>query len=183
MESCEKDDVSEILSIEETNDLLRLREEEKLARDVYLYAYDKYELKIFKNISNSEQRHMDDVLEILSVYNISDPASSERGVFDNEILQGLYNNLTAKSDISLTEALIVGATIEDIDIYDINEFILRTEKHDILDMYNKLNCGSRNHLRAYYSQILLADSYYSAQYISTYEFDNIISGEHESCAN
>ena len=44
--------------LEKTN-LRLMREEEKLARDVYLYAHDLYGTQIFSNISNSEQIHMD----------------------------------------------------------------------------------------------------------------------------
>ncbi len=59
--------VKKSLTVQEKIDLLHLREEEKLARDVYLYAFDKYGLKIFQNISSSEQRHADKILEILEV--------------------------------------------------------------------------------------------------------------------
>jgi len=52
--SDEIDTVDDSLSIQEKEDLQFLKEEEKLARDVYLYSYDLYGQKIFKNISNSE---------------------------------------------------------------------------------------------------------------------------------
>ncbi len=181
--SCKDDDLTKTLSAEEKNDLLRLREEEKLARDVYLFAYDKYQEQTFKNISNSEQKHMDKVLDILTEYGVADPASSEKGVFKNSILQELYNSLTAKADSSLIDALIVGATVEDVDIYDINDFIANTQQAKILDMYEQLNCGSRNHLRAYYSKITENDSTYIPQYISITEFNSIINADHESCGN
>jgi len=160
-----------------------LREEEKLARDVYLYAYDKYGLNIFTNIAQSEQRHMDRVLTILTTYNIDDPASTERGVFNNSTLQNLYNILTAKVDSSMLDALIVGATIEDLDIKDIEEFKTRTTKNDILDMYDNLTCGSRNHLRSYYSQILANGGTYTPQYISQDEFEAIINSSKEQCGS
>ena len=170
------------LTEEETNDLLQLREEEKLARDVYLYTYEKYGLAIFINISNSEQTHMDQVLELLSSYDLEDPAKKDTGAFNSEELQNLYAQLVAKVDISAIEALIVGATIEDLDIKDIKDFIERTEKEDISDVYENLMCGSRNHLRAYYAQIIENDSLYSPAYISQSEFDSIISSDNEQCA-
>ena len=43
-----------VLTENERNDLLYLREEEKLARDVYLNSFNKYGLKIFSNIASSE---------------------------------------------------------------------------------------------------------------------------------
>ena len=100
----------------EIDDLKFLREEEKLARDVYLFSYDKYEAAIFNNISQSEQKHMNSVLSLMNKYGIPDSASTEIGVFNNSDLQSLYWSLTAQSDISLIEALKVGATIEDLDI-------------------------------------------------------------------
>ncbi len=95
----------DILSQNEADDLLVLREEEKLARDVYLYSYEKYKTQNFYNISLSEQQHMDKVLFLLLKYGMKDPASMEHGKFNNPKLQNLYNKLTAQSDISLIEAL------------------------------------------------------------------------------
>jgi len=130
--------IESILSQQEIDDLKFLREEEKLARDVYLYSYDKYGNTIFNNISNSEQQHMDSVLTLLNKYGIDDPALSERGKFSNQILQGLYNDLTALSDKSLIDALTVGAIIEDLDIKDIEVNESRTSRDDILIIYNPL---------------------------------------------
>ena len=175
------DEESALLTEEEKADLLQLREEEKLARDVYLYAYEKYGLIISKNISNSEQTHMDQVLQILSAYNLEDPASGDTGVFNSEDLQTLYNQLIDRVDISELEALIVGAVIEDLDIKDIEEFLQRTSKADIISMYESLMCGSRNHLRSYYSQIVSKGGSYSPSYISQEEYDSIINRDKENC--
>lgn len=174
-------DTNTSLSDEEKEDLLQLREEEKLARDVYLYSYEKYGLSIFNNISDSEQTHMNRVLQILENYNLSDPAGSDTGVFNNQELQNLYNSLTARVDTSELEALLVGAEIEDLDIKDIQDFLQRTTKTDISNMYENLMCGSRNHLRSYYSQITTNGGSYSPKYISQSEFDSIITSDNENC--
>ena len=89
--SCDK---SKKLNSSEIEDLTYLREEEKVARDVYLYAFDKYGETTFQNISNSEQKHMDKVLELLNEYDLPDPALAERGMFKNNELQMLYDDLT-----------------------------------------------------------------------------------------
>ena len=52
---------SENLTQSEIDDLLYMHEEEKLARDVYLTLYEKWDLALFNNIATSEQRHMDAV--------------------------------------------------------------------------------------------------------------------------
>lgn len=178
------DDIQQItLSQSEINDLKFLREEEKLARDVYIYAYTIYGNNIFTNISQSEQQHMDKLLVLFNNYNIEDPALTNNGEFTNQVLQGLYYDLVAQIDISLVEALKVGATIEDLDISDIEDFESRTDKTDILNTYDKLKCGSRNHMRSYYSQLLNNDVTYIAQFISTSELMAIINNSSEQCGN
>lgn len=165
----------------EINDLKFLREEEKLARDVYLYSYEKYQSIIFNNISQSEQKHMDSVLNLLNKYGIPDPASTQRGVFVNQDLQSLYNSLTTQSDISLIEALKVGATIEDLDINDIDQFTENTTKSDLLNVYGKLGCGSKNHIRAFTNQLEINEVTYVPQYLSIDEYNEILNTPSGGC--
>jgi hypothetical protein len=167
----------------EVRDLQYLKEEEKLARDVYLYSYDLYGLNIFKNISNSEQMHMNSVTEILIKYQIEDLSFEERGKFSNVFLQQLYDDLTNLADKSLTDALVAGATIEDLDINDLDEFIFNNTYEDIEDMYELLSCGSRNHLRAYIGSLNNFNFTYKPQFISVEEFESIIYNSNEICNN
>lgn len=169
------------LTQHEKDDLLFLREEEKLARDVYLYAYDLYGVQIFKNIANSEQKHMNSVLDLLKKYNLNDSASEIIGTFNNPDLQAIYNSLIEKTNISLLEALLVGNTIEDLDINDISINEQRTEKDDLLTMYNALKCGSRNHLRNFNKQVEQNEGSYTPSYISIDEFEAIVSTTNEQC--
>ena len=169
------------LSDTEKQDLLFLREEEKLARDVYLYAYEKYEQQIFYNISQSEQTHMDRVKYLLDTYGLEDPATEEQGIFSNQALQQLYNELTSQVDISLVEALKVGATIEDLDINDIDTFIANTQRSDILLVYNNLTCGSRNHIRSFTMQLERNGEDYTPQYLSQDDYNAIIESSKERC--
>lgn len=171
------------LTSQEEEDLLFLREEEKLARDVYLYAFEKYGLMVFCNISQSEQRHMDSVLALLNKYGLEDPALPDRGSFRNADLQRLYDDLTALVDISELEALKAGATIEDLDISDLLNMKDRTDNADLLNLYDNLNCGSRNHMRAFYSELLNRGFIYQAQYITQDELISIINGDREQCGN
>ena len=172
---------STTLSDVELDDLLHLAEEEKLARDVYLYAYEIHGLSVSKNISKSEQTHMDKVIETLASNGIDDPTHPDQGLFYNETLQELYDQLTAQVDSSLLDALLVGATIEDLDIFDIDEFLAHTTNEELIAMYENLTCGSRNHMRAYYRQIKAQNSDYTPQYISQTELDAIIAANHEKC--
>jgi hypothetical protein len=176
--SCDK---SKKLNASEIEDLTYLREEEKLARDVYLYAYDKYGESTFLNISSSEQKHMDKVLKLLNKYDLPDPSQAERGKFNNQELQTLYNNLEIKVDSSVIEAFKVGATIEDLDISDIDDFIARAERKDILDMYDNLTCGSRNHMRAFTKELNNLNITYYVQFITQTEYDVILNNANEKC--
>ncbi len=175
------EDVLVALDQVEIDDLKFLREEEKLARDVYLYSYDKYNLNVFSNISNSEQTHMDKVLSLLTKYGIADPASTERGMFNNAVLQDLYNQLTKKADSSLVDALTVGAVIEDLDISDIDDFVVNTQKNDLLEVYSNLLCGSRNHMRSYSSQLTANGATYQVQFITVEEYITILNQANEKC--
>jgi hypothetical protein len=167
----------------EIDDLKFLREEEKLARDVYLFSFNKYQVSIFDNISQSEQKHMNSVLNLMNKYGIQDSASSEIGVFNNPDLQSLYTSLTTQSTISLVEALKVGATIEDLDINDIDVFIGNTTKSDLLNVYDNLTCGSKNHIRSYTSQLTSNNVTYEPQFISIQYYTTILNESNGGCGN
>jgi hypothetical protein len=171
----------EPLSLQEEESLLFMREEEKLARDVYLYLYDIWADHIFLNISDSEQQHTDAVLGLIEKYNLPDPAAGKaEGEFDNLNLQGLYDLLTAQGTASLIDALIVGATIEDLDISDLNSQLLFIDNADITLVYESLLKGSRNHLRAFTGRLTDLGFDYVPVYISQEDYDAIVSTPVES---
>jgi hypothetical protein len=167
---------------EETSMLVFIREEEKLARDVYKVLYDLYHIPIFKNINKSEQHHMDMVLLLLQYYNIPDPASPDSGVFNNPELQQLYNDLTAQGNISLTEALKVGATIEDKDIFDLETDMTNTANPAILCTFDKLACASGHHIRAFSAHLTARGVTYVPEYISQEEYNSIMTLPAQNCA-
>lgn len=177
----EVESVESLLTDQETQDLLFLREEEKLARDVYLIAFKRHGLKVFQNIANSEQQHMDRVLAILQTYDIEDPALSEAGNYANDDLQALYEQLTAKAELSLIDALEVGATIEDLDIKDLNLMAENSDKEDIALLYSNLACGSANHMRSFYSQLMANGATYEAQFITQEQLEEILATNQGGC--
>lgn len=166
---------TEPLNSAELTSLSFMREEEKLARDVYITLYNKWGVNIFTNISNSEQTHMDAILMLLSKYSLTDPVSNNAvGVFNNVTLQNLYNQLVAQGNISVLDAYKVGATIEDLDIFDLKNALLNNDNQDIKLVYDMLTKRSRNHIRSFYKNILSVGGSYSPQYITQAEFDAII---------
>jgi len=165
----------------ELGSLSFMREEEKLARDVYIILYNKWGVNIFNNISASEQTHMDAVLLLLQKYSLADPVGTNAvGVFQNETLQILYNQLVAKGNTKLAEAYQVGATIEDLDIFDLKRLLVDIDNQDIRLVYDMLTRGSRNHLRSFYKNILNTGGTYIPQYITQSEFDAIINSSMET---
>lgn len=174
-------DISESqLSEEEIAGLILMREEEKLARDVYNTLGEKWGTQIFTNIAKSEQTHTDAIKVLLDRYEIEDPVKDDSvGVFTSLELGELYQNLLEQGSLSLLDALIVGAIVEDLDIKDLNELLAKTDNADIITTYNNLNKGSRNHLRAYIRLVENNNGSYSPQYISQAEFDDIVSSEQE----
>jgi len=172
---------AETISAEEEAMLKYMREEEKLARDVYLKLYEVYEMQVFNNISNSEQRHMDRVLCLLNHYNIEDPASDEAGVFSDNDLQELYTSLVELGTTSNVNALTVGATIEDVDIFDLEGSIGQTSNEAIINIFEHLKCGSENHMRAFSRLLNNYDVNYTPQYIAQAAYDEILAGENGPC--
>ena len=138
------------LSPEEEATLLAMRVEEKLARDVYATLYDLWNMPIFLNISQSESRHTASIAKLLSAYNITDPVDdSQIGVFEDPEIQKLYTDLIAQGSVSLADAYVVGATIEEMDIIDLEEALAETDKADLERVYSNLKNGSIHHLSAF----------------------------------
>ncbi len=172
--------VTQISSLEATS-LKFMREEEKLARDVYLTLYGVWGTPIFQNISNSEQSHTDAVAKLLSKYGIKDPVQDDTvGVYTDPAFTQLFHALVAYGSESFENALKVGTEIEELDIADINEQLNVIKQEDIINTYNNLLKGSRNHLRSFYSLVVNAGFEYTPTHISQEEFDAIIYSEMET---
>ena len=125
--------VSGDLTEVEAEGLIFMREEEKLARDVYLTLYDQWNIPIFQNIARSEQTHTDAIKNLLDTYGLVDPMVNDKiGVFVNPDLQALYDQLVEMGSQSLSDALKVGIAIEEIDILDLKKYIAQTD-HVILN--------------------------------------------------
>lgn len=170
------------LSAGEEESLAFMREEEKLARDVYTSLYNAYGTQIFSNIAASERTHTEAVLLLIERYDLVDPMQTDvAGVFENNELQLIYDNLLASGSISLLEALYVGATVEELDIYDLqNQLDTIVDNDDIIFVYQNLLKGSRNHLRSFDKQIKNNGGVYTPSYISQDLYDSIINSPIET---
>ncbi len=131
----------ETLSVAEQASLAFMREEEKLAHDVYAQMDTRWaaSTRVFGNIANSEATHTEAVRQLLLRYSLVDPAATlAAGLFQNSTLQALYTQLATAGAISLIEALKVGAAIEEIDMIDINTALLNIDNQDIRLIYDTL---------------------------------------------
>jgi len=159
----------------EADYLVYVREEEKLARDVYITLYQTWGLTVFDNIASSEETHTTAVEDMIEKYRLTDPVVDDTvGVFVNPDLASLYTTLVARGSQSSVEALYVGAAIEELDMLDLQSAIDATDNADIRQLYENLMSGSRNHLRAYVGQIENLGIVYEAQYLTQEEVDEIV---------
>ena len=70
-----------------------MREEEKLARDVYIEMFEQWDAVIFTNIVDSEQKHMDTMKKMIDKYGLPDPVLPGLGQFYNQDLQQKYDDV------------------------------------------------------------------------------------------
>lgn len=168
------------LSAIEKQSLAFMREEEKMAYDVYVKMCSNWGLMPFQNIQQSEASHMAAVKTQLDKYNLPDPAAGKAaGEFTNSTIQQLYAMLIAKGDSSEIQALTAGCIIEEVDIRDLKEQLLQVSNEGIRNVYDNLMRGSRNHLRVFVSNLAARGVIYVPQYLSVSEYEEIINSPME----
>ncbi len=174
--SVEDTELISSLSDAESSGILFMREEEKLARDVYLYLYELYPLRPFLNISKSEQAHMDAMLYLIDTLGLVDPVGDNPpGVFQNVELQELYDELIERGSESKEEALRVGALIEEVDIIDIQTELDENASHEeVIRVYSNLLRASGNHLRAFVGVLRVNGVEYEPVLLDSTKFRQII---------
>lgn len=165
-------------SLAEKETLAFMREEEKLAHDVYLQLDARWKgvTRVFGNIARSELTHTEAIRQLLLRYALPDPtASLSAGRYQDARLQALYTQLLATGQLSLVDALKVGAAIEEIDIIDLNQALLTVDNQDIVQVYQNLRKGSRNHLRSFVGTLANQGVTYMPQYMAPADYQAIVS--------
>ncbi|MFV0590818.1 MAG: DUF2202 domain-containing protein [Draconibacterium sp.] len=176
------------ISASEKEGILLMREEEKLAHDVYTLLYEKWQLQPFSNISGSESRHFEAMGYLLETFEMNDPAYAEAGKFRNRELAALYDSLVNRGSESLPAALEVGSYIEEVDIRDLKELLASTSDNAISAVYSNLLRGSENHLRAFTRQLSWRDVDYTPKVLDQETYSAIMgaanqSGNRGNCIN
>ena len=166
-----------VLDYNEQTHLEFMREEEKLARDVYMKLSAMYpKHRIFGKIDDSEQKHTDAVRAMINKYGLDDPNTNDNvGVFTGEdygwYFTEKFNLLVERASLSELDALYVGAFIEELDMMDINQCPqvivetdngindvsecgkVYTDNSDVNNLYASLLDGSDSHLEGYVRNI------------------------------
>lgn len=165
---------------EELKILLHMKEEEKLARDVYNALNVKWNVPVFTNIPRSENVHMSAVINLLKAYGEEYTLEGEPGKFNDPLFQKLYEQLVSEGSKSLADAYKTGALIEDMDIKDLEEFIEKAPNESTKMVFMNLLKGSRNHMRAFNRNLVKLGINYTPEFISQEQFNKIISSPHET---
>lgn len=167
------------LTDSELASILKMKEEEKLARDVYSVLAQKWGGVVFSNISAAESNHLNAIVLLMTSYGISDTSIGEAGVFADPAVQALYDELVAKASVSVDEAYKTGALIEEMDIKDLDEVLAATTNENVTLVFENLLKGSRNHLRAFNLQLTNLGIVYTPTYISQTDYDLIVNSPME----
>ena len=165
------------LSEEETKGILLMLEDEKLARDVYLAMDGKWNSTICSHISNSEQRHFDEMKSLAKQFSLTIPSpisNEERGKFQDEKLQQAYDEMVEIGNMSLENALRIGVNVEELDIQDLTEAMEQTKYEDILRVYAQLKQASEKYLQSFTKNIKKEGEEYMPVILSQKDFDAII---------
>lgn len=162
------------LTASEQEGILFIREEEIMAKDLYLELYKETKLPIFWNVAGSEQIHMDSVKILMDKYGLEDPVQDGNGKYANQDIQKMYDDLLEEGAKSPVDALKAGAVVEEMSVHDLQTQIANTDKPDFHSVYGGLLVGSEKHLRSYIRALKERGAEYSPQYLSEEEFDKVL---------
>jgi hypothetical protein len=161
------------LSSREKDGLIFIWEEEKAARDLYTSLYEKNNLSIFLNLITSEQSHMDQARAVIEKYGLPLP-ENEPGIFQNQTMQQMHDELLAEGLQSDQDALQAAAAFEEISIMDLEKELAAAHAEDIRTMYQGLLAGSRKHLRSYVAELEDQGIQYDPRYLDRVEFEETV---------
>jgi len=172
------------LQLQEKDALRYMREEEKLARDIYDSIFSRWGGNPFDHIRKSEQTHMDRLKPLFATYQLTDPVAAtndKTGKFVNADLQNINDSLIGTSSRSFAEALRTGAYVEELDILDLEARIKQTQHEDIITVYNCLLHASEQHLRAFTQHLKKQGIAYKPILLDNARFNTIMADSNKGC--
>ncbi len=121
------------LNTREAETLVLMREDEKLARDVYHAFYTYWRQASWLEAMQRRQARMNRIASLLQQYELPDPLPDTRpGSFPSPELAELYTQLVKRGAQSYIDAVDVCIQIEQLDIADLQAAILES-RHETLD--------------------------------------------------
>lgn len=161
------------LTADEIEFLFAVREDEKLARDLYAVFYTKFQNKIFENIGKSETTHLKAIERLYDYYQIDYPVVGDAGKFSDPELQHLYDSLIVKGD-SLLAAVKIMANLEESNIFHYREVLKTIINTNIKIVIENLEKGSENHFKAAIREITALGGVYTPLILSSEDYREII---------
>lgn len=166
-----------ILTQQEIDAIVHMREEEKMARDLYRELSETTNSRVFVNIPVSEQRHMDAFSQLIGRYGLEDPVADEsaRGVFTDPFFTELYQELIAKGKKSNMDAFQVGAMVEDLNMANLIKYNSETDKEDLTLVYDTLLEQSKHHMSAFIRNLDKQGVTYTPEHITQEQLESAVS--------
>ncbi len=155
--------------------LLHMREEEKLARDLYLDFSEYWKLPLFAKTARAEQRHMLTTGLMIELFGLEDPITDDgRGLFSDPAWSTLYAELSARGGLSIEEALGAAGWVEEADIVDLTEALEQSSDPALIRTFDHLLRGSVSHLRAVVKALAKRGVGYEAQLLDPDRLEGLL---------
>ena len=161
------------LTADEIEFIYAVREDEKVARDLYFSFFGTFGLKPFENIGKAEDNHIKATEKLFDYYEIDYPALSENGKFENAIRQKLYDSLLLKGTPEL-EAFKVMALLEETNIAEYGEVLKTIVNPNIKIVIENLAKASVNHFKAAIRQITALGGTYAPSLMTQEQYRAVI---------
>jgi len=161
------------LTADEIEFIYAVREDEKVARDLYFSFFGTFGLKPFENIGKAEDNHIKATEKLFDYYEIDYPALSENGKFENAIRQKLFDSLLLKGTPEL-EAFKVMAMLEESNIVEYGEVLKTIANPNIKIVIENLARASANHFKAAIRQITALGGTYTPALMTQEQYRAVI---------
>jgi hypothetical protein len=161
------------LTADEIEFIFAVREDEKVARDMYFSFFGKFGLKPFENIGKAEDNHIKATEKLFDYYEIDYPTLSENGKFEDAIRQKLYDSLLLKGTPEL-EAFKVMALLEESNIVEYGEVLKTIVNPNIKIVIENLAMASANHFKAAIRQITALGGTYTPALMTQEQYRTVI---------
>jgi hypothetical protein len=161
------------LTADEIEFIFAVREDEKIARDLYISFFGKFGLKPFENIGKAEDNHIKATEKLFDYYEIDYPALSGNGKFENAIRQKLFDSLLLKVNTEL-DAFKVMAVLEESNIVEYGAVIKTVVNPNIKMVIENLAKASANHFKAAIRQITALGGTYTPEFLTQEQYRAVI---------